>query len=117
MASGSITAGENGGNTPTFASPRTRTPVLIKKRGVVQLFTPAMADEPSLGVRPLFPLLRSCVMLYRCLLCINVSMNNIYSIFTVEGLMIEMTMLFLIRSCCSCLGEQPSDLHTVPFEV
>lgn len=63
MASGSITAGENGGNTPTFASPRTRTPVLIKKRGVVQLFTPAMADEPSLGVRPLFPLLRSCVVL------------------------------------------------------
>lgn len=50
MASGSATAGERGGNTSTFALPRTRTLVLVKK-GVVQLFTPAMAAEPSLGVR------------------------------------------------------------------
>lgn len=52
MASGSATAGERerGGDTSTFALPRTRTLVLVKK-GVVQLFTPAMAAEPSLGVR------------------------------------------------------------------
>lgn len=31
-----------------------------KKKGVVQLFAPAMADEPSLGVRSVFLLLRSC---------------------------------------------------------
>lgn len=51
---------ENGGNTPTFALPRTRTPVLIKKKekkkegGVVQLFTLAVVAEPNLGVRPVF---------------------------------------------------------------
>lgn len=51
MAGGSATAGgRGGGDTSTFALPRTRTLVLVKK-GVVQLFTPAMAAEPSLGVR------------------------------------------------------------------
>lgn len=59
MASGSTTAGENGGNTPTFALPRTRTPVLVKKKkkggvGVIQLFTLAVVAEPNLGVRPVF---------------------------------------------------------------
>lgn len=50
---------ENGRKAATFAWPRTRMPVLVKKKGRgggVRLFPLAVVGEPRMGVRPVFGL-------------------------------------------------------------
>lgn len=81
------------------------------------MLTLALVAEPKLGVRPVFVTLSTCEVLYCRLLCRNVSMNNRDSIFTTEEFMTETTLPSSDRRCSSCLDEQKSNLHTLPFEV